>query len=270
MGDFWGFGIIWVVLSVIADWIASIVGRHFYVFTASVQAQEGQAAASFLLMTVVPIFVFVVMMLFYALFRFRRRKGDTGSSTSQVKFNKAYVGLWVTLSLVVNLFLFVHPTASAMQVYWQEGQAYNKSSNELIVDVTAQQWGWSFSYPQYGIQESVDSNGNDVLYLPVDRPVKFVLNSYGDGDGLSEQIDVIHSFWIPAFGMKTDVIPGETRYEYITPTVISDTQQNGMMRVQCAEVCGPGHPYMESNLHVVSQSNFASWVQQQLKLQSGS
>ncbi|QSO46852.1 cytochrome c oxidase subunit II [Alicyclobacillus mengziensis] len=269
MSDFWGFGIIWVVLSALADWVASIVGRHFYVFTASVQAQEGQAASTFVLMTVVPIFVFVVMMLFYALIRFRRRRGDTGNATSQVKFNKAYVSIWVTLSLVINLFLFVHPTASAMQVYWQEGQAYNKNKNELVVDVTAMQWGWMFSYPQYGINESVNANGNDVLYLPVDRPVKFVLNSFGTGDGLSEQIDVIHSFWIPAFGMKTDVVPGETRYEYIMPTKISSTEQNGMMRVQCAEVCGPGHPYMESNLHVVSQADFASWVQQQLKLQNG-
>lgn len=270
MGDAFGFGIIWVVLSVLGDWLAYIIGKHFYIFTASEQAVEGQAAAQFVLMTVVPIFIFVVMMLFYALFRFRRRRGETGAATSQVKFNKAYVGIWVTLSLVINLFLFVHPTASAMQVYFQQGQAYNQDKNELVVDVTAMQWGWMFSYPQYGIDEAVDSNGNDVLVLPKDRPVKFVLNSVGIGDGLSEEIDVIHSFWIPAFGIKTDVVPGETRYEYVKPTQLTSTAQNGMARVQCAEVCGPGHPYMESNMSVVSSSDFAKWVKQQQQLQSDS
>lgn len=269
MGDVLGFGIIWVVLSALADWVAAVVGRHFYFFTAAEQAQEGQAAAQFVLMTVVPIFVFVVMMLFYALIRFRRRKGETGVSKSQVKFNKSFVGIWVTLSLIVNLFLFIHPTASAMQVYFQQDQAYNQSQDTLVVDVTGMQWQWMFKYPQYGIDEAVDSNGNDILVLPKDRPVKFVLNSIGIGDGLSQQINVIHSFWIPAFGMKMDVIPGETRTEYIKPDVISSTSQNGMLRVQCAEVCGPGHPYMEANVKVVSPSDFATWVKQQQQLQAG-
>jgi cytochrome c oxidase subunit II len=268
VGDALGFGILWVILSALADWAAMIVGRHFYFFTAAEQAQEGQAASEFVLMFVVPIFVFVVMMLFYAMIRFRRRSGDTGVATSQIQFNKAYVGIWVTLSLIVNLFLFVHPTASAMQVYWQQAEAYNNDKSTLEVDVTAMQWGWMFAYPQYGIDEAVDSNGNDVLVLPKDRPVKFVINSYGTGDGLSEEIDVIHSFWIPAFGIKTDAVPGETRYEYAKPTVISSTQANGMLRVQCAEVCGPGHPYMESDMKIISQSDFQTWVQQQLKLQN--
>lgn len=154
-----------------------------------------------------------------------------------------------------------------MQTYFNQGTSYNTSGNELVVDVTGRQWEWKFSYPQYGINQAVDKNGSDILVLPVNRPVKFVLRSYGFNHPYDTQIDVIHSFWVPAFGMKTDVIPGETRYEYILPTKIASTQTNEMYRVQCAEVCGPGHPFMEANMKVVSTSDFQSWVAAEKKLQ---
>ncbi len=262
------FFVLWLIFSAICEWLASLIGPHFYFYVASVQAQEGQNAAAFILYMAVPIFVFVVMMLLFALFRFRARDDSIQPAKSQIKINKAYVGTWLGLSLVFNLFLFVHPTASAAQAYFNESMAYNKSPKTLIVDVVARQWEWRFSYPQYGLTQTVDANGNDFLELPVNTPVKFVLNSYDYNHYYDPQIDVIHSFWIPAFGMKMDVIPGETRTEYIEPTKISSTAQNQMLRVQCAEVCGPGHPYMEANMAVVSPANFAKWVAQQKKLEA--
>ncbi len=267
MKDYLKFGIIWVILTALGEWAAYFVGNHFYYTTGAVQAVDGQNAAAFILYTVVPIFMFVVLMLFFGIFQFKR-KGNENASPHQYRTNKTFIGIWVTLSLVINLFLFVHPTASAMQTYFNQAAAYNKSSNELIVDVTGRQWEWRFSYPQYGITQAVNpTTGNDVLVLPVDRPVKFVIRSYDWNHPYDSQVDVIHSFWIPAFGFKTDAIPGETRYEYILPTKIASTATNAMYRVQCAEDCGPGHPYMESNMSVVSASNFQSWIAQQKKLQ---
>lgn len=267
MKDYIKFGILWVILSAIAEWIAYIVGNHFYYTTGAVQAVDGQNAAAFILYVITPIFVFVVLMLLFGIFQFKRKTNED-ASPHQFRTNKAFIGIWVGLSLIINLFLFVHPTASAMEDYFNQAAAYNRSSNELIVDVTGRQWEWQFSYPQYGITQSVDpTTGNDLLVLPVDRPVKFVIRSYDFFHPYDSQVDVIHSFWIPAFGMKVDAVPGETRYMYIQPTKTATTAQNAMYRVQCAEVCGPGHPLMYADMAVVSASGFQSFIAQQKKLQ---
>lgn len=259
------FAVIWVVSSLVLEWIVSLLAPHFYFFTAALQATDGQTAADFIFYVVTPIFDFVVLMIFFGIFGFRARPGDTSASPSQVRSNKAYISIWIAVSLLVNLFLFVHPTASALQEYFNQGVAYTHDPNALVVDVTARQWEWSFSYPQYRIAKAVNQNGEDELVLPVNRPVVFVLRSYDFNHWYDEEADVIHSFWVPAFGIKMDVVPGETRYEYVDPTVISNYNANPMMRVQCAEVCGPGHPFMEANVYVESASDFAAWVKGQQK-----
>jgi cytochrome c oxidase subunit 2 len=268
--DYISFGISWIILSVLGEIGAHAWGKHFYFYVASAQGAEGQRAAAFILMTATPVFIFVVLMLIFFMIRFRRGKDDLASSKVQVKNNKAFISIWFGISLVVNLFLFIHPTASAAQATFQEelkAQSATGNNAPLIIDVTARQWEWFFSYPEYGITQSVDANGNDILVLPVNRPVEFVLRSYEPNHTYNPQADVIHSFWIPSFGLKTDVIPGLTRYEFVTPTKITSTTANPMSRVQCAEVCGPGHPWMEADMKVLSATDFATWVQQEKKLQ---
>jgi cytochrome c oxidase subunit 2 len=264
------FGVIWVILSAILEWCVYLV-RHMFYTTATIQAVDGQHAADFIFYVVTPIFAFVVLMLIFGFTQFRRRRNDKGgNSPHQFRTNRAFVGIWIGVSLVVNLFLFVHPTASAMENYWNQSVEYQKSPNLLVVDVYARQWQWMYSYPQYGIANAVNSAGNGELVLPVDRPVQFVLRSYDFNHYYDVEADVIHSFWIPAFGWKTDVIPGETRYEYAYPTELGSTAENQMFRVQCAEVCGPGHPYMYTGMKVVTASQFSAWIQKQKKLQSSS
>lgn len=267
MLDYLVFAVLWIILSLLGEYAAYIAGSHFYYFVASTQGEDGQRAAQFILYVAVPIFMFIVLMLIFSWLRFRNWRQEPGNSKIQTKFNKIYVSVWIAVSLFVNLFLFIHPTASAQQEYFNDGIEANKSSDTLEVDIVARQWEWFYSYPQYGISQAVDDNGNDILVLPKGRAVKFVLRSYDPRHTYNNQVDVIHSFWIPAFGIKTDVIPGETRYEYITPTEITSTDANPMARVQCAEVCGPGHPFMETPMKVVSADDFAKWIQKEKKLQ---
>lgn len=267
MLDYVLFAVLWVLLSVLAELGVHAAAHHLYYFTASTQAVDGQSAMAFLLYFLTPIFVFVFLMLLFAFLRFRVRMNDKEYSVLQIKNNRAFIGVWITLSVLVNILFFLHPTTSAAeQMFNSANPANNKGT--LVVDVVARQWEWIFSYPQYGITQAVNAAGNSTLYLPVNRKVEFVLRSYDPYHTYDYNADVIHSFWIPAFGVKEDVIPGETRLEYITPTKITSYQQNPMVRVQCAEICGPGHPYMESNVHVVSSSGFDKWVAAQHKLQN--
>jgi len=105
------------------------------------------------------------------------------------------------------------------------------------VSVTGQQWSWSFAYPEQDVQ-------SNRLVLPVDQPVVLEL----------ESLDVLHSFWVPEFRVKQDLVPGQTKQLRITPTKI------GNYRLRCAEICGTGHSQMLADVQVVSQADFDQFV----------
>ncbi|NMP20854.1 cytochrome c oxidase subunit II [Sulfobacillus harzensis] len=264
------FGILWIVLSILGEfgasaWIHSAPnGAGPYWGTMSNLGVITAGAFDFILIIAVPIFAFVVLMLVFSMIRFGVRKNspDKGEAKDQTRANKAFIGIWIVVSILLNVFIWLHPNASGLEQVFA-AQKVTAKEHPLIVDVTARQWEWIFSYPQYGISQSVNASGQDVLYLPVNRPVKFVMRSYDPFHTYDSTIDVIHSFWVPAFGVKMDVVPGETRTLVLTPTQLASTESDPMLRVQCAEVCGPGHPYMEANVHIVSGSAFASWAKSQ-------
>ena len=117
--------------------------------------------------------------------------------------------------------------------------AERNATNALVVEVTGQQWVWTFNYPSLGIQ-------SDVLNLPVGKPVKFVVKS----------VDVNHSFWPVQLGVKADandVVPVEIN---TTPTKL------GHLDVKCAELCGLYHAYMETSGDVMTKADFNNWVTQ--------
>lgn len=271
MPDWIVFGILWVIFSAIGEWAVHLLihaGTYFYIDSSI--AAGGERAFNFLFTMLTPIFVFVVLVLIYAFFRFRAKSGETGDAEIQIRHNKPYVGGWITLSVVINLLFFLHPTTSALQSFFKsQNPKASANRHALVVDVVARQWEWIFNYPQYGIKQAVNRYGNDVLYVQKGRPVKFVLRSYDPFHRYDTYLPVIHSFWVPAWGIKEDVIPGETRTVYITPTKIASYNTSPLVRVQCAEVCGPGHPYMEAPLHVVSSSQFSAWVRHEKALQNG-
>lgn len=109
--------------------------------------------------------------------------------------------------------------------------------NEMVVSVVGQQWSWSFEYPEEEIKSAR-------LVLPVDQPILFEL----------ESTDVIHSFWVPEFRIKQDVVPGAVMPLRITPTKI------GSYRLVCAEICGNGHAGMVADVEVVSLTDFEQFL----------
>ena len=115
-----------------------------------------------------------------------------------------------------------------------------KQPNELVVNVTGQQFNWSFGYPG----EKVRTN---TLVLPKDRPVDFRINTK----------DVIHSFWVPEFRLKSDAVPGLTTQVRLTPNRL------GRYQVVCTELCGIGHSTMRQLVRVVEEPEFDSWLADQ-------
>jgi cytochrome c oxidase subunit 2 len=106
----------------------------------------------------------------------------------------------------------------------------------LDVYVTGKQWTWKFAYTQGGASV-------DVLYVPVGRPVRLLLTSR----------DVIHSFWVPAFRIKQDAVPGTYTSMWFSAT------QAGAYQVMCAQMCGPGHSRMWAQVVALDEGDYAKW-----------
>jgi len=122
---------------------------------------------------------------------------------------------------------------------------------DVIVDVVGQKWAWTFNYksadnPAVGadVWEAGTINQPTDLYLPVNKSVRFNLFSP----------DVIHSFWIPSFYQKLDVVPGRRNGFDATPT------KEGVFAGKCAELCGTYHSTMIFNVHIVSQQQYDAYL----------
>jgi cytochrome c oxidase subunit 2 len=121
-----------------------------------------------------------------------------------------------------------------------------KQPDTLIVNVTGQQFTWSFDYPSEKVKSSE-------LVLPKDRPVEFRIHTK----------DVLHSFWVPEFRLKSDAVPGLITKIRLTPDRI------GHYQVVCAELCGIGHSTMRQNVRVVAKTAFVSWLDDQKQAAGG-
>jgi cytochrome c oxidase subunit 2 len=159
-------------------------------------------------------------------------KGDEiPPPAEQVRDNPKMVTTWLVASTVLTVFLLVWGLAAL--------QYDNSSSgkNPLVVDVTGQQWLWSFSYPGTHVQ-------SNELYLPVNREVEFRITSE----------DVTHGFWIVNMGVQVDANPGTITTIHTTPN------QLGMFTIRCTQFCGLNHAFMDADGHVVTSQQFNSWL----------
>jgi cytochrome c oxidase subunit II len=185
----------------------------------------------------VAIFAIVAAVIIYAVWKFRAQPDDD-TDGPPVHGN---TGLEIAWTAIPALLVIVIGVASSVVLIRNE----KTGSNPLRIDVTAQQFAWSFKYPN-GVTAGM-------LRLPVDRTVVLSLQSR----------DVIHSFWVPEFGQKQDAVPGITTRLVITPDKI------GSYPVICTELCGLGHSIMRTQAVVMPQNEYAAWAQQQGQATSG-
>jgi cytochrome c oxidase subunit II len=191
-----------------------------------------------LLICSVPVFVLVMTIAIYSVVRFRAKPGDMGDGPP-IHGNTKLEIFWVSVP-------FIMVTLLAIYGWYTLDKLEAKEPNELVVNVTGQQFTWTFQYPS----EKLESKE---LVLPVDRPVEFKIHTK----------DVIHSFWVPQFRLKSDAVPGLTTKIRVTP------DRAGNYEVVCAELCGLGHSTMRQFVRVLPASEFRSWVSDQKKAAAG-
>jgi cytochrome c oxidase subunit II len=216
--------------------LASVVGTAIVLLMdwfpedASTASDDIDTLYDVLLIFSVPIFVLVMTIAIYSVIKFRARPGVTGDG-APIHGNTRLEVFWVTIP-----FLIVSGLAVWGWIVLDDIEA--KQPNEMVVNVTGQQFTWTFDYPA----EKVSSED---LLLPKDRPVEFRIRAK----------DVIHSFWVPEFRLKSDAVPGLTTTIRVTPNKV------GQWQVVCAELCGLGHATMRQQVRVLEEGEFDSWVQ---------
>ncbi|MCS3704389.1 cytochrome c oxidase subunit II [Salinibacter ruber] len=163
-------------------------------------------------------------------FMYRYRRQDPAERPSPVKESKLLEISWIVIPTILVLLVFNWGFKSFVAQKTIPDNAYE-------IRVQARSWGWSFEYPN-GVT-------TDTLYVPADEPVKTTMSSQ----------DVIHSFYVPAFRVKQDVLPN--RYT----SVWFEATKEGTYDLFCTEYCGRNHSEMDVEVKVVSRARFDEWLE---------
>src|SRR5512136_1791145 len=187
----------------------------------------GRVDAVFLFISVLSavFLVFITTTIIYFVIKYSRKRHPRGED---IEGNKWLETAWTTIPMVLFLVMFVYG--------WTNFSYMREVPREaMVIDVTGRQWAYSFKYPNGRLTSD--------LLLALDRPVKLELHS----------LDVIHGFFIPAFRIKEDIVPGRDNYTWFVPT------QLGSFDIECTVICGVSHANMLAKAVVVPVSDFEKW-----------
>jgi cytochrome c oxidase subunit II len=238
--------IAWLVASAICCPLVYIVwGPHLPPGAMSSSASNQQFDLTVLATIATPVVLGVLIYFAYALTFWRAKEGDETDAPPLHGHTRIQL-IWIVATSTIVLALAVFGTYELIapagagggegpQPIWKPN-----TSNVLQVQVIAQQWAFTYRYPQYGGMETTQ------LVLPVNQAVQFNVTS----------LDVIHDFWAYQLGVKADANPGVNNVAYTTP------QHTGSFTVRCDELCGLWHGAMYDYGQVMSVSGFQAWAQQ--------
>ena len=184
---------------------------------------------------ITPFFFAPLMTLAYIIIRFRQSANPKAATFHE------NVPLEVFWSIIPAVFLVAMALPAFNILAYMDREP---DSVDHVVDVTGYQFYWQYNFPKYGVTITDDGTGEEPLYLPVDNNIILY--------GQSPQVN--HAWWVPAFGLKFDVIPGRITRGWIRPN------QKGFYKGQCAELCGPLHAYMLIHVKVVDEKDFYQWL----------
>lgn len=174
--------------------------------------------------SVVLLLIITVLMIYFVI-KYNRKRN---SKASNITGNTTLEVIWTIVPTVIVVVMFFSGYAGFKNMR-------DVPEDAMVVKVTGRMWAWSYEY----------TNGlkSDTLYVPLGKSIKMEIYS----------LDVNHSFYLPAFRVKEDAIPGRTNYLWFQPTEL------GTYEIACAEYCGLRHSYMYSKLVVMPDDEFYEW-----------
>ena len=206
-----------------------------------------------ILLICVVIFIIVFGFMFYSIYAHRKSRGYKAAKFHD---NVKLEVVWTVIPFVILVSMAIPSTATLLEMD-------DVSKSDMTVKITGYQWKWKYDYPDQDVsffsslstpREQIENKAakgehyllevDNPLVLPVGKKVRFVVTAN----------DVIHSWWVPAFAVKKDAIPG------FVNEVWARVDEPGTYRGQCAELCGKDHGYMPIVVQAVSPEEFDKWV----------
>ncbi|MFS1908838.1 cytochrome c oxidase subunit II [Vibrio lentus] len=206
----------------------------------------------------IAVIVFGVM--FYSILRHRKSKGAVAAHFHES--TKVEI-LWTVIPIIILIAMAIPATKTLIAME-------DTSQSDLTIKITGSQWKWHYSYFGEDVEffsllatsdkeiEGIETKGahyllevDKPLVLPINRKVRFLMTSD----------DVIHSWWVPAFAVKKDTIPGFINEAW------TKIDEPGVYRGQCAELCGRAHGFMPIVVHAMEEQEFDSWLAEEKELQ---
>ncbi|MQA75021.1 MAG: cytochrome c oxidase subunit II [Solirubrobacterales bacterium] len=202
------------------------------------------------------VFSIVMVMLIYAIWKWRARPGDE-SDGAPIHGNTRLEVAWTAIPTAIVLVVAIYSW-----IVLNDIEA--KASDRMPLHVTAQQFKWTFEYPE--AQVGKDSGGEPTylttsqLHVPVDRQLEVTLSA----------LDVVHSFWVPEWRIKRDAVPAGASGDEIDDEFVVTPDKEGTYALICTEYCGTGHSTMRATVVVESQQEFDQWVARETRAQKQS
>jgi cytochrome c oxidase subunit 2 len=220
------------IYGVLAGILASLVAVLVPWLPTSASEEMDRIEFTFWFTTVICIGVFAVVAatIVYSVLKFRVQPEDESDGPPI----HGHTGIEIVWTAIPTILVTAISIVSAIVLAKND----DAGPNPLRIAVTAQQFAWRFEYPG----ASKVTSGE--LVLPVGKAVKLTLHS----------LDVIHSFWVPEFGQKSDAVPGIETTLVITPT------RTGAFSLVCTELCGLGHATMRASVRVVQEAEYEKFL----------
>ena len=216
--------VIGIALGLLIDWWPA---------QGSAEASQVDTLYDILIICSVPMFVLVVTVVLYCVWRYRMKPGEEELDGPPIHGNTRLEIIWTAIPAIILVALCSYSFAVLTDIEDADARALN-------VRVVGEQFTWTFYYR--------DGSGKEIaspqLYVPQGQQVNFTVQSQ----------DVIHDFWVPAFRVKIDAVPGINTHLRVTPDRVGDYP------VICAELCGLGHSVMRQTAHVMPARDFQRWL----------
>ena len=220
------------VIMLIPDWNGT---------QASAEADEIDLLLDVMIVLSSFVFAIVIVMLGYCVYKYRAKPGDE-SDGKPIHGNTRLEIAWTLIPTVIVLF-----AAAYSWVILDDIEAEAASEDQMPVNVTAQQYKWTFEYPETGVV-------SDVFHVPVDKQLELSLTA----------LEVLHSFWVPEWRIKRDLVPIADGNPTDVDNVVRVTPNlEGEYTLICTELCGWGHATMQAKVVVHSEADFEAWIAEQ-------
>jgi cytochrome c oxidase subunit II len=205
---------------------------------------------NFIFYIILVVSIFVTGLLAYVCVRFRRSRNPIPSKTTH---NTAIEIIWTTIPVLILVAIFI----PSLKLHYYMDRAQDP---DITLKVTGYQWYWGYTYSDLGLDEYLsnikqkkDLKKGEPRLLAVDNPLVVPVDT--TVRVLVSAADVIHSFAMPAFGVKTDAVPGRLNETWFR------AEKTGIYYGQCSELCGVNHGFMPIEIRVVEKDVFTQWVE---------